>query len=46
MKHCPDCGWMGDVDEQTMHEHENGLCPMCGGGDVREINEDDWREDR
>ena len=40
MKYCPDCPSFIDEEDQTREEYEQGICPYCGGNDVREINED------
>ena len=45
MKYCPDCGANIDESDQTEHEYKNGICPECGGGNVKEIDEDQMRYD-
>ena len=40
MKYCPDCEAKVDESEQTQHEYENGICPVCGGGNVTDLHED------
>ena len=40
MYYCSDCGTKFDESEQTSHEHDEGICPFCGGQDITELDTD------
>jgi len=35
---CLDCGAEFNEQDQTAHQYDNGICPCCGGEDIRELN--------
>lgn len=34
---CPDCEAEFNEQDQTNYEHENGICPLCGGENIKEV---------
>jgi len=37
---CLDCGAHFDESQQTDYEYKNGICPICGGDDIKPVAQD------